>query len=73
MDDLDSVGANLRLGADRLEYRLLSRRPGVFNSAEGVAHIIDSMFNQHADWRELDLLATEQAEITRGRTWSASR
>jgi phosphoketolase len=54
------------------EYPRTSR-PGVFNGPEAVVHTIDSAFNQHAIRRELDLLATERAEIIRGWKWAASR
>jgi len=36
-------------------------------------HIIDSVYNQPANWRALDLLATERAEIISGWPWAASR
>jgi xylulose-5-phosphate/fructose-6-phosphate phosphoketolase len=36
-----------------LEGYLLSGRHGLFSSYEGFAHVIDSMFNQHAKWLEL--------------------
>src|SRR3954454_6018552 len=36
-----------------LEGYLLSGRHGFFSSYEGFAHVIDSMFNQHAKWLEM--------------------
>jgi xylulose-5-phosphate/fructose-6-phosphate phosphoketolase len=42
-----------------LEGYLLTGRHGVFNTYEAFAHIIDSMFNQHAKW----------LKITRGLAW----
>lgn len=75
VDDLDSVLETLseHTCRRRLEDYLRTGRPGVFNNSEAVVHIIDSVFNQHANWRELDLLATERAEIIRGWPWAASR
>ena len=45
---------------------LLTGRPGVFNSAGAVVHIIDSMFSKDAMWRGLDLVAGRQAEVALG-------
>jgi xylulose-5-phosphate/fructose-6-phosphate phosphoketolase len=42
-----------------LEGYLLTGRHGVFNTYEAFAHIVDSMFNQHAKW----------LKVTRGLTW----
>lgn len=58
---------------DRIGECPRTSRPEVFNSLEAVVHIINSMFNQHADRRELDLLAPERAEFIRGFTWAESR
>ena len=33
-----------------LEGYLLTGRHGLFNTYEAFAHIVDSMFNQHAKW-----------------------
>ena len=75
MDDLDSVLEALseQTYRRRLEDCLRIGRPGVFNKPEAVVHINDSVDNQHADWRVLDLLATGRAEIISGRPWAASR
>ncbi|HSJ61026.1 MAG TPA: hypothetical protein VK895_07330 [Jiangellaceae bacterium] len=75
MDDLDSVPGTVseHTYRRRLEDCLRIGRPGVFNKPEAVVHIIDSVYNQHADWRVLDLLATGRAEIISGRPWAASR
>ena len=35
-----------------LEGYLLSGRHGIFNTYEAFAHVVDSMFNQHAKWLE---------------------
>ncbi|MGN6503357.1 MAG: phosphoketolase family protein [Pseudolysinimonas sp.] len=35
-----------------LEGYLLTGRHGMFNTYEAFAHVVDSMFNQHAKWRE---------------------
>lgn len=66
---MEILSEHIRQG--RFEELLLIGRPGVFNSDEAVVHIIESMFNQHTNRRELDLLATQQAEIIRGWTWAA--
>jgi xylulose-5-phosphate/fructose-6-phosphate phosphoketolase len=42
-----------------LEGYLLTGRHGVFNTYEAFAHIVDSMFNQHAKW----------LKVTRGLPW----
>jgi xylulose-5-phosphate/fructose-6-phosphate phosphoketolase len=42
-----------------LEGYLLTGRHGLFNTYEAFAHIVDSMFNQHAKW----------LKISRGLTW----
>jgi xylulose-5-phosphate/fructose-6-phosphate phosphoketolase len=42
-----------------LEGYLLTGRHGIFNTYEAFAHIVDSMFNQHAKW----------LKITRGLAW----
>jgi phosphoketolase len=75
VDDLDSVPETLseHTYRHRLEDCLRIGRPRVFNKPEAVVHIIDSVYNQHADWRVLDLLATERAEIISGWPWTASR
>jgi xylulose-5-phosphate/fructose-6-phosphate phosphoketolase len=42
-----------------LEGYLLTGRHGIFNTYEAFAHIVDSMFNQHAKW----------LKVTRGLPW----
>ena len=42
-----------------LEGYLLTGRHGLFNTYEAFAHIVDSMFNQHAKW----------LKVTRGLPW----
>ena len=37
-----------------LEGYLLTGRHGLFNTYEAFAHIVDSMFNQHAKWLKID-------------------